>query len=41
MTAIGPAALSLIGFVGVIAILAGAHAVELFLRRALGDAQRH
>ena len=38
MTAIGPAAIFLIGFVGLIASLASVHAVELMVRRSLGVA---
>ncbi|HNR76119.1 MAG TPA: hypothetical protein PKM48_03255 [Parvularculaceae bacterium] len=41
MTAIGPAGLALIGFVGLIASLAAAHSLETAIRRAIGLAPRH
>jgi len=40
MTAIGPAGLALIGFVGLVAGLAAVHSVELYIRRAIGAAPR-
>ena len=40
MTAIGPAGLALIGFVGLVAGLAAVHSIELFVKRALGAASR-
>jgi hypothetical protein len=36
MTAIGPAALSIIAFVGVVSALTGVYAIEQAVRRALG-----
>ncbi|MEZ5914371.1 MAG: hypothetical protein R3C42_01930 [Parvularculaceae bacterium] len=40
MTAIGPAGLALIGFVGFVAALVAIYSVELFVRRANDAAQR-